>query len=137
MCVISTRYKGLAGVILLTLCIIACKEDYTDGKTLYEKQCSACHGSAGQGLNDLIPPIAGSDWLTNPSYRAQLPCSIRKGMQGKILVNGKEYEGVMQAFPKLSDVDINNVLNYLATAWGNQAREFQITETRAALKKCE
>ncbi len=129
--------KGLAVLLLLTLYFSACEEDYSDGKRIYERQCASCHGSQGQGLNDLIPPLAGSDWLIKPELRAQIPCAIRKGMQGKILVNGKEYEGVMQAYPKMSDIDINNVMNYMGISWGNQVPAFQIQDTRAALKKCE
>jgi mono/diheme cytochrome c family protein len=129
---------GCLAVMLCTLlCFNSCAEDYTDGRQAYDQLCSSCHGSMGQGLNALIPPLAGSDWLTNPDLREQIPCAIRKGMQGKILVNGKPYEGVMQAFPKLSDVDINNIMNYIGMSWGNQAEPFLVPDTRKQLKGCE
>jgi mono/diheme cytochrome c family protein len=124
--------------MLCTLFFLAnCQQDYSDGQVIYEKQCASCHGAQGQGLNELIPPLAGSNWLTDPSLRMLIPCAIKKGMNGKILVNGKEYEGVMQAFPSLSDIDINNVMNYMAQNWGNTAEPFVIPNTRKALEYCK
>jgi mono/diheme cytochrome c family protein len=128
---------GYAAILLCTLFALSCQEDYSDGKEIYDRQCASCHGTAGQGLGDLIPPVAGSNWITDPTLRARIPCAIRQGMQGPIEVNGKTYEGVMQAYPNMSDIDINNVLNYIAGAWGNKAAPFQIQETRTLLKACE
>ena len=29
----------------------------------YESHCASCHGVEGEGLKDLIPPLANADWL--------------------------------------------------------------------------
>jgi mono/diheme cytochrome c family protein len=123
-------------LLAFSILILGCQEDYSDGKQIYDSQCASCHGTSGQGLGELIPPLAASNWLTDPKLRVQIPCAIRNGMQGPILVNGKTYNGIMQAYPKMTDVDINNVLNYLATQWGNTADPFLIQETRTLLKEC-
>ena len=129
--------KGCIAVTLCTLFAMGCQEiPYSDGKQVYESQCTSCHGAQGQGLQGLIPPIAGTDWLNTPELRAKVACGIRYGMNGKITVNGREYEGVMQSFPKLSDVDIANVMNYMANNFGNSAPTVHLPEVQQALSNC-
>lgn len=89
----------------------------------------------GQGLKGLIPPLANADYLKN--NQAQIACIIRHGMQGTILVNGKEYEQIMQPIPQLSDFEIANVINYINQAWGNDYGFVPINEVQASLKKCD
>lgn len=49
----------------LLLGLFACEQPnaYGDGAMLYEKHCANCHGDQGEGLEELIPPLAQADAL--------------------------------------------------------------------------
>lgn len=99
----------------------------------YEKHCGSCHGLQGEGLKDLIPPLAGSDWLAK--NQENLVCAIRYGIKGEIQVNGKTYEQTMDGV-KLNDIQLYNIINYINTSWGNQ---LPLTSTESVLddlKEC-
>lgn len=89
----------------------------------------------GEGLKGLIPPLANVDYLAN--FRSKLPCIIRKGQKGKIVVNGVEY-GQQEMLPiaKLTDFEITNILNYIGTAWGNTEKLWTVNEVRQGLEQC-
>jgi mono/diheme cytochrome c family protein len=109
---------------------------YKQGRMYYTQYCANCHLDNGQGLQGLIPPLAGADYLTNA--RNQLPCIIRKGMKGNIIVNGITY-GTQEMPPptaKLTEFEITNILNYINTAWGNNLPVWTIDEVRNNLKEC-
>ena len=114
-----------------------CTEEnpYKQGKILYTNFCANCHMESGEGLKGLIPPLAKADYLL--SDREKIACSIRKGLKGKIVVNGVEYgQQVMLAIPKLSDFEITNVMNYVSTAWGNSGELWTVDEVRKGLELC-
>jgi mono/diheme cytochrome c family protein len=118
------------------LSFFACDENpYTQGKILYENFCSNCHMDDGSGLQGVIPPLAGADFVKNNPE--QLPCIIKQGMSGKITVNGKEYDSVMTGAPQLTEFEITNIINYVNTAWGNNFPIVRHETVRAALKSCD
>jgi mono/diheme cytochrome c family protein len=112
---------GLAGSILtLASSLSGCfTSTERGGQALYAENCANCHGLDGRGLGKLMPPLAGSDYLQ--VNRAKLPCIVRQGLRGPLLVNGQDYNGIMPALSpdKVSDADVANILNYVSTAWGN------------------
>jgi len=92
-----------------------------DGEALFVSTCSACHQATGQGIPGAFPPLAG----TAPElYKAsrELPMEIVVfGMQGAIMAGGASYNGVMPAHLQLQDDEIAAILDYVMTAWGNDA----------------
>ncbi|MCX4187920.1 c-type cytochrome [Methylophaga sp. OBS4] len=97
---------------------IETSESFTEGKKLYEKNCLACHQANGQGMRGAFPPLAGSDYLMADKQRAiSIPL---KGLQGKITVNGDNYNSAMPAFTNLKDNEIAHIMTYVMNAWGNQ-----------------
>ncbi|NNC90294.1 MAG: cytochrome c [Akkermansiaceae bacterium] len=83
--------------------------------------CMACHGADGNGVANIAPPLAGSEWVTGPVQnliRIQL-----RGLTGPITVKGKEYNlpapMVAQAFQ--TDEQVAAVLTYIRNSWGNKA----------------
>ena len=92
------------------------QEKIAAGKSVYVANCMSCHQSEGQGIENAFPPLAKSDYLNANKKRAIK--IIKKGLQGKISVNGKEYNSIMPAL-QLSDIDIANVLSYVYNSWGN------------------
>lgn len=115
--------------------LFACRQNpWRDGEWLYEKNCASCHGAAGQGLGELIPPLAGADYLQ--THRAQLPCIVRYGLQDSITVNGRPFAQPMAGVPHLSDIEITNLLNYVNHQWGNAGETYTLKEVRDLLESC-
>ena len=87
------------------------------GKALYQQNCQACHQENGAGVTGVFPPLAQSDYLGTPQNHAKI---VIGGLNGKIVVNGVEYNGAMQAFgPLLTDFQIAAIVSYERNAWGN------------------
>ena len=132
------RTKALIQLFFLILLLFsaACTNDqpYLEGKVLYENHCSSCHGKNGEGLELLIPQLKNSDMMLKAG--SGVACWIRNGMNGKIWVNGKEFEGEMPRNKILSNVEITNVVNYIQNAWGNKHRFITLEEINSTLDKC-
>ena len=129
-------------LILLLLCCpfvyfwTSCSDtSFPQGKRLYEFYCANCHIEDGSGLEGLIPPLANADFMKN--QQAEVACIIKKGMKGKVVVNGKTYHQEMPANKKLNKYEITNIINYINQAWGNEYGYVKITEVEAALEKCK
>lgn len=126
----------LAAVVAVFSCLTACEQQpYQMGERLYKTHCANCHMDSGEGLAALIPPLAGSDYLTK--HRGELACLIRYGLNDTIVVNGKTFSGEMLGNDKLSEIQITNVLNYICQSWGNKAVPFQFEEVKASLEGCK
>lgn len=107
------------------------EERIHSGRIVFNQNCAACHQGDGQGLKGAFPPLAKSDFL---SERKAVIKTVLEGRQGKLTVNGVEYNGVMPSLG-LDDEDIANVLSYITNSWGNQAKEFTPAEIKAERNK--
>lgn len=98
--------------------------DTTPGLVVYEASCAACHGFAGEGLRAAFPPLAGNvpRLLAVEGGRQYLVDVLLQGLSGAIEVAGERYEGLMPSWAHLSDQQLADVLNHVATAWGNAAQ---------------
>jgi nitrite reductase (NO-forming) len=97
------------------------------GAQLFATICATCHQSSGQGLPNVFPPLAGSDFLMADKAR-----SIRVllgGLKGEVLVNGARYVGEMPKLP-LGDEQISAVLSYVRTSFGNKGGAVTLAEVR-------
>ena len=88
----------------------------------------------GSGLVDVIPPLAGSDYLILNVDK--LPCLIRNGIVGEMVVNGRTYNTEMPGVPQLTEFEITNVINYINTSWGNDFEIVKHLDVRKALGEC-
>lgn len=121
-------------VILIT--VISCSENpYPQGKELYNSYCANCHMDSGEGLEDLMPPLKSSDYLKQ--FPNRVACMIRYGNEGTVVVNGKEYSGLMPANPELTATQITNIINYINNAWGNSFGFTQPDSVLSWLEECE
>lgn len=109
-------------------------ERRNEGAQLYATHCASCHGDQGQGLERLIPPVAGADYIAQ--HRAELPCLIRKGQKGPLVVNGVDYNQVMPGHDDLTDSQITNLLNFVQQNWGNKNKSYTIREASELLQSC-
>ena len=108
---------------------------YKQGKRLYENYCANCHNENGTGLMSLVPPLAQVDYIN--IHRADLPCIIRKGLQGTITVNGKSFSVQnMPALDRFSPFEVTNILNYISSSWGNKEKPWTVDEVYNSFKNC-
>ena len=104
------------------------EQSIADGKEIYNDFCVQCHLDNGEGVSGVFPPLAKSDYLLN-----NIEISIRGlkyGLSGPIVVNGEEYDGVMQN-QGLDNLEIADVMNFILNNWGNEYKEI-ITENQVA-----
>ncbi|MCB9426514.1 MAG: nitrite reductase, copper-containing [Flavobacteriales bacterium] len=92
------------------------EEQIQFGKQTYMQTCFACHQSEGQGVPNVFPPLAKSDYL-NANVNRSIGI-VLNGLSGEITVNGKQYNSVMTK-QMLSSEEIANVLTYVYNSWGN------------------
>ena len=99
------------------------------GKDIYITQCMSCHMENGEGIEDVYPPLAKSDYLMKDKQRSI--DNVIHGLTGEIIVNGKKYNMDMTPF-ELSDQDVSDVLNYIRNSWGNKGDAVTPEEVAAA-----
>jgi len=98
------------------------------GEAVFANNCQACHQGNGEGIPDAFPPLAKSDFLNADKVRAIK--TVTGGLDGKVVVNGRAFNGVMPAW-ELPDEDIANVMTYIYSKWGNSGVEVQPAEVQA------
>jgi cytochrome c oxidase cbb3-type subunit 3 len=88
-----------------------------DGAQLYASHCATCHGDTGSG--GIGVPLALPSFLDNVDDYF-LRQTIRHGRPGR----------VMPAFPKLSDAQVDALVNYIRNWSGKPAPEFAATPVK-------
>jgi nitrite reductase (NO-forming) len=86
------------------------------GKKVFLTSCFACHMANGEGLPNVFPPLANSDYLKADKDRAIRV--VLKGLSGPITVNGKAYNNMMPP-QEFTDDQVADVLTYVMNTWGN------------------
>ncbi len=108
---------------------------YVNGKGLYEKNCQNCHGTNGEGLGKLYPPLTDTTYLSK--NRSALACIIKNGLTGKITVSGVSYETEMPGNAALADIDIAQIIVYITNSFGNRQGFYEQGEVGGDLKACD
>ena len=106
---------------------------FEKGKALYAL-CGACHQPNGAGLDELAPPLAGSEWVLGPTDR--LIRIVLHGLSGPITVAGTTWRLEMPPLP-LPDEDLAAVLTYVRREWEHTASPVspaEVAKVRAADK---
>jgi len=100
----------------------------------YNEVCAACHQQSGEGIENVFPPLAASEWLTGPAI---VPIAIvLHGMEGEIEVRRKTYNGAMMAWGGvLDDADLAATLTYARSQWGNRASPVTAAQVAAVRAK--
>lgn len=137
--------KIIAGIIigvLLTSCASTPEENtnkftnlsYQGGLEIYQQRCVVCHGAKGEGLKDLYPPIAGSDYLLK--NKQMIPCIIKNGLEGEITVNGKMYNSRMLSHSDLTDMELADLMTFIFNSWEMNEGTFTKKEIKKMLDNC-
>ena len=94
-----------------------------DGKSLFLKNCAACHQPTGKGIPGAFPALANSKFVQGQGSEV-----------ASVLLKGR---GGMPDFSEsMSDRDIATVLTFVRASWGNQAgslSEADVVALRSAL----
>jgi cytochrome c6 len=94
-----------------------------DGKTLFAKNCAACHQATGKGIPGAFPALAGNAFVQGAP--ADVATVLLKGRGGMPDFSGS-----------LDDAEIAQVLSYVRSSWGNAAAPIaqgEVVAQRAAL----
>lgn len=102
------------------------------GKDIYADFCVTCHLPNGEGVENVYPPLAKSDYLLK-NREASIK-GIKYGQKGEITVNGKTYNNVMAPMG-LSDDEVADVMNYINNSWGNKNKKIVTKEEVSKVKK--
>ena len=97
------------------------------GQKVFMTTCFACHMANGEGLPNVFPPLAKSDYLKADKERAVR--IVTKGLSGPVTVNGKTYNNVMPPQP-LDDHQVADVLTYVMNSFGNDGGTVSAAEVR-------
>jgi len=133
----------LTSFALIALLIIACaskesnqnqdfKKSIERGSIIYKDFCVVCHGANGEGVENIFPPLAQSDYLM--TKRIESIKAIKFGQKGEITVNGKKYNSAMASLG-LYDDEIADVMNYITNSWKNKNTEMITPEEVSKLKE--
>ena len=102
------------------------------GAALFNGTCSVCHQNSGEGIANVFPPLAKSDYLAADKQRAiGVPLN---GLTGPITVNGQSYNSVMPPMSQLNDDEIANILTYVLNSWGNPGGHVSASEVQQVRK---
>ena len=100
------------------------------GEAVYAR-CVVCHTATGEGVPNVFPPLAGSEWVTGPAAR---PIAVvLHGLQGAVTVKGVTYTNAMMAYGTgvpMSDAEVAAVVTHIRSSWGNAASA--VTEAEVA-----
>lgn len=114
--ILSTAFVSIT---FLTI-VFAETYDKSRAQNLYINQCSKCHRKDGRGIKGVYPPLKNSDYVRNGD-KIELLRGMLFGRNGKIIVNGEVYYGVMttEVDQNLSNSEIALILVYVYKEMNN------------------
>ena len=101
---------------------------YVQGQRLYNQYCADCHMEDGSGVAKLYPKLSPIEEMN--STLDDLPCIILNGLK-------TEHSTVeMLGIKDITDVEINNIINYILIDLNNKKDPLLIHQTQASIKNC-
>lgn len=110
------------------------KRYYSSGALVYQQHCQNCHGTNGEGLSALIPPLSDSTYLRKNF--SSLPCYVKNGLKGQITIKGKAFDDTMPT-NDLSPLEIAQVLTYIGNSWDNKLNTIDEQSVQKSLAGCK
>ncbi|MBC7569688.1 MAG: c-type cytochrome [Spirosoma sp.] len=108
-------------------------DNRTKGLKLFRSICATCHGADGKGIQDLAPPLKGSEYIDGSMKR--LASIILHGISGPIHVNGKLYQlnNEMPALlnnKEISDQDIADIIRFTQNAYAKVGKGISASDVK-------
>jgi len=98
------------------------------GRVLFKGTCSTCHQESGEGIPNVFPPLAKSDFLlSNPERAIGI---VINGLTGQVTVGGVTYNSVMPPMSQLNDDELANILTFVRNSWGNSGEAVSAAEVK-------
>jgi len=97
------------------------EDNRTSGAKMFYQICASCHGTNGEGIEGLAPPLMNSEHVQNTERLALI---MLHGLDGPVHVNGVTYN-INLAMPGLirnetiSDKDIADIISYVTNAFSD------------------
>lgn len=118
-----------AGLILAAWGLVALggcrfKPANKTGSQIYSDHCASCHGTQGEGLRRLVPPLNDAVRLTH--LGDSLPCIIRYGVRGR----AQHGYQPMPPFPSMEADDIALLWEYLWALAGRPDTSVTLAQVR-------
>lgn len=107
------------------------KASIARGKDVYTTYCMSCHMEQGEGIENVYPPLAKSDYLMADKKRSI--DQILHGATGEIKVKGVVYNAEMPAVD-ITDQEVSDVLNYVRNSFGNKGDAVTPEQVKALRK---
>lgn len=116
-------------------------KDFPRGAFIFGTLCQTCHGTDGNGVSSLAPPLNNSNWVKGDKNKL-IPI-VLFGLHGPVEVAGKIYKapeinGEMPGIGQnkdFSDDDIAQVLNYVRNSWSNKAERINAADIQRTRNK--
>jgi len=99
------------------------------GEKLYAEHCAQCHGDGGEGRAPAAPALAGNRGVLTTSAVNPIRVVLYGGYTPATAGNPRPF-GMPPFAQTLSDEQIAEVLTYVRTSWGNDARPVASVEVR-------
>ena len=102
-----------------------------NGSTVYQTNCSSCHGADGKGSPGAFPPLAGNPFVTGDP--ARVIHVVKNGLTGPVKIGSQTYNGAMPAWAgTLKTEQIAAVVTFIRNSFGNKASVVTAGEVAAA-----
>lgn len=111
------------------------KQYYNQGEKLYKKHCSNCHQPSGTGLGLVYPPLNKSDFMENNFE--QVLCLMKYGIEGEVIVNGKNYVQPMPGVESLTNLEIAEIATYIYNSWEHKRGLIDVNQTSRVMTQCK
>ncbi|HEX4488311.1 MAG TPA: cytochrome c [Terriglobales bacterium] len=136
----KTKYFGWAVVVVMGLIVAKTwawqgadlSASIDRGKAVYSTTCITCHRDAGQGIPEVYPPLAKSDYLMANKTRSI--GIVVNGLTGPVTVNKVKYDSEMVPVD-LTDEQVADVLTFVRNSWGNKGPAVKTAEVAPTRKK--
>ncbi|MBL1268039.1 c-type cytochrome [Vreelandella arctica] len=104
-------------ILFLSAFIVASPQGLASGESLFQQNCSSCHGVGAIGTPGLAPPLKNPELWQSLGSQASLYYLVgvvTNGMSGKLEVDGQVYQGlVMPPLAHIESSDLVNIADYV------------------------
>lgn len=100
---------------------------------VFDQTCALCHQAGGVGAPGQFPRLAGRAGALArlPAGRRLMISAVLDGSVGRIQADHQTIVGVMPGFGQLTDAQVCEALNYIASLDGGTVRPFTPAEVAA------
>lgn len=100
------------GFLTLHTVNVWAQDHSTDGATIYEEYCEACHQPGGEGYEDTYPALKGNEFVLGDKEELIY-----------LLLEGRA--GMPTFIHDLEKDQLTIILNYIRNSWGNKAEPIE------------